>query len=352
MKKITTFLIFCMSIFNTFAQSTQAPIIVTDSLGNGSTTVSNIGEALQKVPTNGFIYLPGGTFDAINIDKKVNIRGAGIDSKASFATGLTVIPIMNILIGGSGSTVEGVVLTQYITFNQSTDITLTRCNIAQLTVNNNSISILTVHNCLVQSISGSAGASNITITNCFVKDMIGGYNNRGSFPQGLGNNIRIENCILYHKTISQPNVNDGNGEGLIFNQGTYKNNIVIVENYITADPSVQLSPNVGAMQIMSNNFFTTHLLSPIDSRITNNQFKALNTGDIFVDWANRDYRLKPTFAYRLSGENGTEIGIFGGSNPGRDGFIPSAPYIYFKEISNKPDAQGNLQIKIKVKSPD
>jgi hypothetical protein len=373
MKKIITFLICSIAFFETFAQNTQAPIIVTDASGNGSVIVGSIEEAIEKVPSLGFIYLPSGTVkglkngnttDAIRISKTVNIRGAGIDPKASNLTGVSLItnPIVFIVasisvgtISSSKSTIEGVILGSIYfsatTDNPVEDITITRCNIDLLTFSGRAISKLTVHNCQVQSmalgtVDNTLVSSNFTLTNSFVKNISSSNNGRNQEPMYLGKNIRIENCILYHTgNMIQPN--PSYGEGFLMEQGIYKNNIVIITNL-----PATLSPSVGALQIMSNNFFTTDLLQPIDNRITNNQYKALKSEDIFVDWANKDYHLKPTFAYRFAGENNTEVGIFGGSQPGRDGFIPSTPYIYFKEISIKPDASGNIQVKIKVKSPD
>jgi len=52
------------------------------------------------------------------------------------------------------------------------------------------------------------------------------------------------------------------------------------------------------------------------------------------------------------GTDGTQIGIYGGSQPFKEKGMPSNPQVTEKIISTETDTNGNLQINITVKTQD
>lgn len=61
-----------------------------------------------------------------------------------------------------------------------------------------------------------------------------------------------------------------------------------------------------------------------------------------------DYSIKTTSPAKNGGDDGTDIGIYGGTTPWKNGAIPSNPRIFFKNIANTTDVNGNLPVQIKV----
>ncbi len=50
--------------------------------------------------------------------------------------------------------------------------------------------------------------------------------------------------------------------------------------------------------------------------------------------------------------DGTDIGIYGSSQPYKEGAVPFNPHIYFKNIGGTTTPNGLLNINIKVKAQD
>jgi hypothetical protein len=72
------------------------------------------------------------------------------------------------------------------------------------------------------------------------------------------------------------------------------------------------------------------------------------TGSIF-DYSN-NYHLIPGSPYLTAGNDGTQIGIYGGVSPYKEGAVPSNPHIYFKQIAPQTNSNGQLQIQVKVRT--
>ena len=62
--------------------------------------------------------------------------------------------------------------------------------------------------------------------------------------------------------------------------------------------------------------------------------------------------LRPNSPLHNAGTDGTDIGIYGGLFPWKEGSVPFNPHIQTKTIGNITDGNGNLQINIKVKAQD
>ena len=67
---------------------------------------------------------------------------------------------------------------------------------------------------------------------------------------------------------------------------------------------------------------------------------------------NDDYHLQNDCVGINSGNDGTDIGIYGTIEPFIDGGVPINPHIQFKSIGTSTNAEGDLPINIKVAAQD
>lgn len=63
-----------------------------------------------------------------------------------------------------------------------------------------------------------------------------------------------------------------------------------------------------------------------------------------------NYHLRPNSMYLTAGEGGTQIGIYGGPSPYKEGAVPSNPHIYFKQVAPQTNSSGQLQVQFRVRS--
>ena len=71
----------------------------------------------------------------------------------------------------------------------------------------------------------------------------------------------------------------------------------------------------------------------------------------FVNHSN-DFHLNITSLGKNAGTDGTDIGIYGGAFPWKEGSIPTNPHFQKINIAPKTDNSGNLNVKIKVAAQD
>jgi len=89
----------------------------------------------------------------------------------------------------------------------------------------------------------------------------------------------------------------------------------------------------------------------------NNNYSSSQADTLFVNSPNAssfdyqyNYHLKPNSPYLSAGSDGTEIGIYGGNSPYREGAVPSNPHIYFKQVSTQTNSNGQLPVQFKVRT--
>ena len=66
-----------------------------------------------------------------------------------------------------------------------------------------------------------------------------------------------------------------------------------------------------------------------------------------------NFNLPSNSPYKNAGADGTDIGIYGGAFPWKEGSVPFNPHYQTIKIDPKTDpATGNLKVEIKVKAQD
>lgn len=288
------------------------------------------------------VYLPGGAFSTpANFEKTLLIFGAGHYVDSALVTGITSIN-GNIILreNADGFYLEGVQVTGKISFfnNESiNDVVIKRCkvnssvevlgnlinpsqNIAlignvllgSITLSNAQV-VLVSNNIIQLGIESTYG--NIINNNIFITRISGHpYENFRGNNNNLANNIFMM-CFDYGILGSNYSGND------------FRNNLITCS-----------TPNYGAASTVINSYIN------------------INQASIFVDQSGNafsyehDYHLQNPEIYL--GTDGTEVGIYGGSFPYKEGAVPCNPHFQLKNIAPTTDVNGELNIQIQVEAQD
>jgi len=334
MKK--TFLISILIVISMTMYSQKAALHTASGVQifNGSNAFINAHNAASSGDT---IYLSGHTFTPpASFDKQLMIFGAGHYVDSTLATGKTFIN-GNVTLNENADLfyLEGVEITGNFTISTNhsvNNVIIKRCKIngtfnALGDLSNPTSNLSLIGNVLMNRLN-LENIQNSLLSNNIISNTFQGSNGNmisnniimgfiwGSTMDYLffgSNNTLTNNIILWEGY--NANVN---GSGNIFNNNLY----------------VEPTPDYGATATSIGNY--TGILQ---TTIFVNQ-----TGNTF-DYAH-DYHLQAPTTYL--GTDGTEVGIYGGTFPYKEGAVPHNPHIQLKNIAPTTNANGDLQIQIQV----
>ena len=293
---------------------------------------------------NDTIYLPGGSFaPPARFEKKLRIYGAGHYPSATTATHITKISgDFRLSDEADGFYLEGVEITGGLYFDDNesiNDVTIKRCRLHDIHINGDRTH--PSENCIFQeNVIHGMDLRNLINSNFFNNIIEGGINEARNLSFlnnlflisnyywnvfGYANSSMIKNNVFLQES-NHHGVADGAG------QSTYSHNIVC----FTYDPNNTTA--FGTDPILDSNYSMTR------ADVLVNQ-----TGGNF-DYTH-DYHLT-TAAQANLGDDGTQVGIYGGFYPWKDESIPSNPHISSKNISNTTTTAGTIHIDINVHAQD
>lgn len=333
MKKLLLLLItilFSVSI----TQAQQAQIVVVDENGNDVGAFTTLNQALNAAPNNATYYIPGGIFNITDtINKKVHFIGAGSRYDSTIITSKTFINSdIYLRLPSNGSIFEGIYTNNFFILDSVLNLLFNRSHINTIgttigysygdAIGSHSITNSQIINCYIgginvkyynssisNSIIGSTSyARNSIIRNCF--SFGGGANNK---------NLIVKNCY----TSSYYFVGGANWTNY-FNE-----NISLINNLLI-DTGIYTSVSIN--NISYQNLSTTFINVP-----NSNYNESYN------------YQLKSTSPGKNAGDDGTDIGIYGGAYPWKEGAVPSNPHISKKVVGGQTDNNGNLNINVTVR---
>jgi hypothetical protein len=291
---------------------------------------TKLPEAISGAMEGDTVYIPGGSFEAITIDKPLHLIGAGHNPDSTSTTARTVVSTISLTTGADGGSITGVQTGTIYISGTVHNYTIVRCNFSITTIGTVDLTNLSI----IESIAYSFNlpGSNHTIANNIIRGYISANystikNNIFLFaPQAAGvpyalnaSYSIIENNIAEQYAVS----------GAYFNGCIFHNNVDLGANGISGT-------NQG-----SGNFETSLLLK----NIVISYGQAINEVDgIYKD----NFRLIADSPYKNAGNDGTDIGIFGGAFPWKEGSVPFNPHFQSLKIAPKTDASGNLKVQITV----
>jgi hypothetical protein len=291
------------------------------------------------------LYLSGGGFTApASFEKGLKIFGAGIHPDSTTATYITQISeTVNINNGADGLYFEGIQFAHDIREDYSqvvNHVSFVRCKF------NSSLdfgaggnpSTLRENYAFIQSVFVSSidlqEVTNSLISNCIFNDRIR-YSNSNSIKNS---------SFLYSPSSSSYDIISNSNTNIISNCIFHEaGNPYIIEG---ASNTVQNC----VFQDDSPNFGST----PIDV----NNYKDIDLSTVFIALPSEpfsfddNYHLTTVAETTYLGDDGTQVGIYGGLFPLKEGFVPQNPHISTKSISSGTDENGFLNVEVEVNAQD
>ncbi len=342
MKTIKQLLIFALvcNVFTLFAQQKVA------LHSNGVTTIfggSNpFTDAYNAASSGDTIYLPGGNLPLpVTIDKGLVIIGAGHFPDSTAVTTPTILNgSITISQNAQNLHLEGVLLDGSISFtnNHKVDnVKIKRCKFVSLVYNGNGTTA-----CENNEISECIIADNIVLSNCKTS-VISNCIIAGKITNG--SNMGISNNILFYDFYPY-----GYAEHVTFinvDNSLISNNIIFRIYGDFFHSSCELNT-------FQNNIFK--FVPTFGSNVFTNNYNNIDLSTFFINQSVngfdylQDYHLVNPALYL--GNDGTQVGIYGGLYPFKGGSVPVNPHFQTKNIAPTTDNNGDLNIQIKVEAQD
>jgi len=330
---ISTILLLAISLYST------AQNLITVQNGSKVQFYTSLDSAYVHSADGDTLYLPGGSYSPpAEINKSIHIIGVGHNPDSTSATNFTLINgSIDLRQGASNGSLTGVYLTGNILLTDTIyNYSVERCNVGDLSL------------------------TTFTHNNSFVENVI----RTGVYGGNSSNNLFFNNIFNSHATLSYTNTFGG------FNAGTeFKNNIIfgpisqnsysiigtIFENNIFIGGDFYYPTNC----VFSNNLVDSTGYIRWDAYGNTHDSNLINqgVGSIFVKYTGGgsfkytdNYHLKSGSPGKNAGKDGTDIGIYGGVFPWKEGSVPFNPHIISSTIANKTNSDGTLHVSIKVEA--
>ncbi len=298
--------------------------------------------AITNAQNGDTVYLPGGTFSlTVTIDKRLHIIGVGFnpDSKVTLPTILN--GNFSLISGASSGSLTGVRCISAIRFTESiTNYTVERVKSPGINFDQNESS----YNIFKESIIGYIHNGNNTKYNMYLNNIIEGQ------IGNLADNGTSEYCTYKNNLFLYRGFHDSNtwytSTSIInVSNSLFENNIIMGDSILFWNGYVHTFNN--SSNTFNNNIFVDNFI-PSDSYPCYKNLVKQTPNSIFVNEAGKDYHLQSSSPGKNAGKDGTDIGIYGGAFPWKEGSIPFNPHFQQVQVSPKTDANGNLNVNIKV----
>ena len=307
-----------------FATTGIAQNTLVASLSHGNTTTYYYGgtalkQAVEAAAESGdIINLSGGIFEAADIAKAVTLRGAGIASdNPTYINGEFTINIPSTIT--QQFTIEGINCRNKVYMTGAfANPYFVKCQIQkiELTESTDAIKNIMVVNCKLPDGIYLKGSSTIYLVNSFSGDI--------SREESATNAaITATNCVLRTYV-----------GGMRFYNSQVYNCIFVAPEYTQG----RLSETCNATNCTSTG--STYAYGIFDHAISTNCPQV--SGAVFKDEV--DYELNDAVKDLLKGNDGSEMGMYGGLQPYDT--KPSYPLISSMNVSQQTNEQGKLNVKI------
>lgn len=360
MKKFFLSMVALMSATMSFAQGSLLATLSHDGHISAYYGAYALKSAVEEAVAGDVITLSSGQFNAVNITKPITLRGAGMsvntDSvgaheativqnafEINIADSLSGRLLMEGLYFKNGINYKGTIANgqfmkcRFANFIAGTDAKMTNstfihCRFVNgFTLNNNSSNAYFI-NCLVCSpknyVSSGTNTSNIEFDNCFIKFDYSS-SSYGQHPY-LVQNSYFKNCIIQRYNYSR----DTSYNVLPFSCTAYNCVGIGDTNYNNLFDNMASNNSTNTMISSVSSVFKTYNATAYGTYIT----------DLY------DFTLTDEAAAKYLGNDGTQVGIYGGSLPYDEN--PTIPQITKCNVASKSTADGKLSVDIEVKAAE
>lgn len=296
-----------------------------------------IVDAITYAADGDTIYLPGRSFsESLSISKQLFILGTGHYPDSTQASGRTEIyGNINIYAGASGGLLHGIYSSGAINFgsgNTVNNYSIERCNVLSISSTGLTGSGFLVSETIVRgNISGCSTITNVLIEKNIIINEVQSFDNAS---------LITNNVFLAIPSSSAAPINGCKSS-------------LIVSNIFMSTGRVTYSSSGNTV---SNNLIVSKSLTAIEggnSNVANVDSVEWNT--VFVNYDDSrifsyayDFHLQGSSAGINLGADGTNVGIYGTSNPYKTASVPITPHVYEKLIARETDNNGFLNVQIKV----
>jgi len=310
-----------------------ASIIIVDNNDPSTTQYTSLYEAYQSASDGDIIYLSPSpkAYNGIAIEKKIKIYGHGFDlNKINANCKLDSILSGYIYFreGSEGSIIDGVNGGFSVRINTS-NITLIHNKIGSILLEPSSkkyTNIIIINNKFFTIESTNLNSSpNVQLF--ALNNIISG---RKNYSYYVFKYIRNGTFIFSNNIIISDSIDL---EESSYTEALFSNNII-------------LAPNISC----SNCTFRYNLFDNEHKNIESSTNIFYAPEDVFIDYENQNYYLKENSPAKGSGENGTDMGIYGGFHPFVDSGLPNLPIIYSLDSTIVTSHDLGLEVIIKAKS--
>ena len=341
MKKI--FLMLIAAAVGTLSGFAQSDLVATLSHGSNLSTyygADALSEAYTAAAEGDVITLSPGTFNAVNIEKAITVRGAGMQPmEGNGYVPTQIVGVFTVTVPSSSSilTLEGIQCFETVNMsgNNLASVNISKSRFYGL--GGDGIN-LNAHSCVFENLTSNCYNGNTVLNclNCVVKN---------PYSQGIYNQkfakIVSTNCLVLDFTANSGHVL----ESCIFK------NCVIYDGYdLSGTNSAQncIGISYDGGDIFKNLVNASNVMVEGTSETAYaTVFKTLRVNDLDIKFPspNETFELTPTAAATYLGDDGKQVGIYGGTNPFDP--TPSNPQIKKFTVDSSVNS-GKLSVKINV----
>lgn len=343
----TKLFLFAVIMMSVLSQKTIAQDLQMATLQHGDTMKAFYGsealnDALASAETGDIISLSAGVFTAPAITKAVTIQGAGymMDQENNrYRTTLLGEATVNIPNGEKGLLLEGLHTQSDFTIDGDSlcGFIIRKCRLSKLTIN-------------AKAVNGEIGQSKIyqldwtETRNLFIHHVV--------MHQVYGNNkLNEEGVVIDHCVVTghlENNVTAVIQNSMIKNaRGTnacaFYNNVITQNSISNSYYSYMISSNT-----LSGNTIWTVTVFGYDDCPSEYSSLFVTAAHAWTWNDTYDYKLTDEAATTYTCNDGTQIGLYGGTVPFTD--VPTTPQIISKTIATQTDENGMLSVKIQVEA--
>lgn len=306
----------------------QNQIVTLSHDGNVSTFygANALSSAHNAAQDGDVLTLSSGSFNAVDITKRITIRGAGmgikIDDTDAYIDPTLILGNFNVTADGNSDnhlTIEGIRHDETIDFRGVDHVQLIKCQLGT-----------------VDFTANYGGLENLTFVHCYVsKEFRSLYNTvfvginsyfKNAFFGARSNTFTLTNCIVETK-------NPGNGLA-----GCNLNNCIVIYTGTDNDPYTS-NPSI------YNTLWYGPGKNPFrNASVEHNNYWNTSIESLFKD---KTFFQLVEEAKQYLGSDGTELGIYGGNFPFST--TPSNPQITKFNVAHKTTPDGKLSVDIEVK---